>query len=108
MDRRRFIALGGIAAVTAAAGAQETGQAGTNGAHVTQASLITRRIPSTGEMLPAIGLGTSGPFEVGGNESARAPLREVLKAFFAAGASLIDTSPMYSTAEAVRMWPFPV
>ena len=60
-----------------------------------------RRIPSTGETLPAIGLGTSGPFEVGADASARAPLREVLQAFFAAGATLIDTSPMYSTAEAV-------
>jgi len=60
-----------------------------------------RRIPASGEMLPAIGLGTSGPFEVGADEAARAPLREVLQAFFAAGATLIDTSPMYSNAEAV-------
>jgi aryl-alcohol dehydrogenase-like predicted oxidoreductase len=52
-------------------------------------------------LLPAIGLGTSGPFEVGADDSARAPLREVLREFFDAGASLIDTSPMYSSAEAV-------
>jgi len=52
-------------------------------------------------MLPAIGIGTSGPFEVGASESERAPLREVLNAFFGAGASLIDTSPMYSNAESV-------
>jgi len=63
--------------------------------------LITRKIPSTGEAIPVIGLGTSGPFEVGTSASERAPLKEVLEAFFAAGAKLIDTSPMYSTAEGV-------
>ena len=52
-------------------------------------------------MLPAIGIGTSGPFEVGASEAERAPLREVLNAFFGAGATLIDTSPMYSNAESV-------
>jgi len=65
------------------------------------APLIRRRIPSSGEELPIIGLGTSGPFEVDAAEAHRAPLREVLGAFFAAGARLIDTSPMYSTAEGV-------
>ncbi len=63
--------------------------------------LIRRRIPSSGEELPIIGLGTSGPFEVDAAEAHRAPLREVLGAFFAAGARLIDTSPMYSSAEGV-------
>jgi diketogulonate reductase-like aldo/keto reductase len=63
--------------------------------------LITRKIPSTGEAIPMIGLGTSGPFEVGNAQSDRAPLKEVLSGFFAAGARLIDTSPMYSTAEGV-------
>jgi aryl-alcohol dehydrogenase-like predicted oxidoreductase len=62
---------------------------------------IMRRIPSSGEMLPAVGLGTSGPFEVGADEGARQPLRDVLRTFFASGSTLIDTSPMYSTAEAV-------
>ncbi len=63
--------------------------------------LITRKIPSTGEALPVIGLGTSGPFEVGNSASDRGPLAAVLQGFFAAGARLIDTSPMYSTAEGV-------
>lgn len=62
---------------------------------------ITRAIPSTGEQLPVIGLGTSGPFEVGADTAVRAPLVEVLGAFFDGGATLIDTSPMYSTAEGV-------
>jgi aryl-alcohol dehydrogenase-like predicted oxidoreductase len=103
MDRRAFLALGGLAAVTAgqAAGRQSGAPLGPFAAAATSGQLIMRRIPSSGETLPAIGLGTSGPFEVGADASARAPLREVLQTFFAAGASLIDTSPMYSTAEAV-------
>ncbi|MBX5461927.1 MAG: aldo/keto reductase [Steroidobacteraceae bacterium] len=71
------------------------------GAATSSGPLITRKIPSTGEAIPVIGLGTSGPFEVGRSNAERAPLKEVLNAFFAAGARLIDTSPMYSTAEAV-------
>ena len=80
-----------------AAAAASSGSAGA----ASGAPLITRRIPSTGEEIPVLGLGTSGPFEVGTSPSQRAPLKEVLDAFFAAGAKLIDTSPMYSTAEAV-------
>ena len=63
--------------------------------------MIVRKIPSSGEELPLIGLGTSGAFEVGDSAEERAPLGAVLAAFFAAGGRLIDTSPMYSTAERV-------
>ena len=106
MDRRNFLAMGGgaaIAGATAAAG-HETGYPHDHlpdGTIVPTNQLLTRRIPSTGETIPAIGLGTSGPFEVGADGAARAPLREVLREFFAAGATLIDTSPMYSSAETV-------
>lgn len=64
-------------------------------------ALLTRKVPSSGEELPVIGLGTSGPFEVGESPAQRAPLGEVLSGFFAGGARLIDTSPMYSSAESV-------
>ena len=102
MDRRNFLAMGGLAAVTATAGARAADAAGKPQAGQSPPDqMLMRRIPSSGETLPAIGLGTSGPFEVGADESARAPLREVLQSFFSAGATLIDTSPMYSTAEAV-------
>jgi len=103
MDRRHFLALGGMAAVSASqgAGAAADAKAAAAPASETSSALLLRKIPSSGESIPAIGLGTSGPFEVGGEQSARAPLREVLKAFFDAGATLIDTSPMYSTAQAV-------
>lgn len=63
--------------------------------------MITRRIPSSAEELPIIGLGTSQTFEVGVADIERAPLKRVLATFFAAGGRLIDTSPMYSTAEQV-------
>ena len=102
MDRRNFLALGG--AVTTVASAHEIGfphEHLPSGAAVPTGKQLLRKIPSSGEMLPAIGLGTSGPFEAGAEPAVREPLREVLKGFFMAGASLIDTSPMYSTAEGV-------
>ena len=66
-----------------------------------ESPLLQRRIPSSGESIPVIGLGTSGPFEVGIDPKERDPLSAVLAGFFAAGASMIDTSPMYSSAETV-------
>ena len=74
---------------------------GTGASAAAAGPLVTRKIPSSGEAIPALGLGTSGPFEVGNSAKDREPLKEVLSAFFAAGGRLIDTSPMYSTAEAV-------
>jgi aryl-alcohol dehydrogenase-like predicted oxidoreductase len=68
---------------------------------ITPASLRKRAIPSTGEMIPVIGLGTSGNFEVGGSASERDPLREVLQRFFDGGGRLIDTAPSYGPAEKV-------
>ena len=100
MDRRDFLAIGGLAAMAASSGAKAAEGAPPRPA-AGHNQLITRKIPSSGEMVPVIGLGTSGPFEVGNEDSARAPLRVVLQAFFAAGSTLIDTSPMNTTAEAV-------
>ena len=62
---------------------------------------MTRRIPSTGEEIPAIGLGTWQVFDAGENAAARAPLREVVAAFARAGGKLIDSSPMYGSSESV-------
>ncbi len=64
-------------------------------------SLLERPIPASGESIPAIGMGTSGSFEVGTDAAARDPLREVLRRFVAGGARLIDTAPSYGTAESV-------
>lgn len=64
-------------------------------------TLHTRPIPSSGEALPVIGLGTWQTFDVGADAAARAPLAEVLRLFSAAGGQVIDSSPMYGAAEAV-------
>ncbi|HEX2649111.1 MAG TPA: aldo/keto reductase, partial [Burkholderiales bacterium] len=64
-------------------------------------TIMTRKIPSTGEELPAVGLGTWQVFNVGASEAARAPLREVLAAFSKAGGKVVDSSPMYGAAELV-------
>ena len=55
------------------------------------AAMITRPIPSTGEALPVIGLGTSQTFDVGGGAADRQPLREVLRLMLDAGGKMIDT-----------------
>ena len=62
---------------------------------------MTRKIPSTGEELPAIGLGTWQVFDAGSDAAARAPLREVIAEFAKAGGKMIDSSPMYGSAESV-------
>lgn len=62
-------------------------------------ALAMRAIPSTGERLPAIGVGTSGSYEVAADSPEFAALREVVKAFFEGGGTVIDTSPNYSNAE---------
>jgi diketogulonate reductase-like aldo/keto reductase len=80
----------------AAAGAGE----GSSGAGAAPAILL-RPIPSTGETIPAVGLGTWQTFDVGASAAARAPLREVLARFVALGGRVIDSSPMYGAAEAV-------
>lgn len=62
--------------------------------------LLRRPIPKSGEMVPAVGLGTSGTFNVAPGESLR-DQRAVLQDFFSLGGTLIDTSPTYGDAEAV-------
>lgn len=64
-------------------------------------ALRTRPIPSSGERIPVIGMGTSGSFEVGQSAPDLEPLREVLQLFVASGATVIDTAPTYSSAEDV-------
>ena len=60
-----------------------------------------RKILSSGELLPVVGVGTWRTFDVGGKPEDRAPVAEVLRLLFEAGGSVIDTSPMYGSAEAV-------
>ncbi|WP_277188465.1 aldo/keto reductase [Caballeronia sp. BR00000012568055] len=60
-----------------------------------------RPIPSSGEALPVIGCGTWRTFDVGDDDARRRELTDVLRVLFAAGGSVIDSSPMYGTSEAV-------
>jgi len=64
-------------------------------------ALLTRAIPSTGEQIPVIGMGTSGSFEVGAATPEYEALKQVLRTFFEGGGRLIDTSPNYGPADSV-------
>jgi diketogulonate reductase-like aldo/keto reductase len=66
-----------------------------------QSAILTRPIPSTGEALPVIGLGSWITFNVGDDSIARDDCAEVMRAFFAAGGRLIDSSPMYGSSQPV-------
>ena len=63
-------------------------------------SLILKKIPSSGEEIPPIGIGTNR-FGVGASEQERAPLRATLKKFQELGGKVIDTAPIYGNSEAV-------
>jgi aryl-alcohol dehydrogenase-like predicted oxidoreductase len=62
---------------------------------------IKKKIPSSGESLPVIGMGSWQTFDVGDDAQERANLLEVLQAFFDRGGAVIDSSPMYGSSEQV-------
>ena len=62
---------------------------------------LTRPLPTIGEQLPVIGMGSWITFDVGDDAAARAQRVEVLRAFFDAGGALVDCSPMYLSAQEV-------
>jgi diketogulonate reductase-like aldo/keto reductase len=64
-------------------------------------AFLTRRIPSSGELIPVVGLGTWRTFDVGESSGERAPLKTVLQRFVELGGRVLDSSPMYGTAESV-------
>jgi len=68
---------------------------------VTTPHVITRRIPSSGEEIPVVGLGTWQTFDVGSRRPARERLEGVLAAFEELGGTLVDSSPMYGSSEEV-------
>jgi diketogulonate reductase-like aldo/keto reductase len=88
MDRRTFLAS---AAILIPALRQQS-----------QPTMLTRRIPSSGEMVPVIGMGTWQTFDPPRvDDASLAPLAEVLKVFHAAGGRVVDSSPMYGKSEQV-------
>jgi aryl-alcohol dehydrogenase-like predicted oxidoreductase len=65
------------------------------------APLILRAIPSSGEKVPAVGIGTARRYDVAPGAPERAEIKEVLKLFSDLGGKVIDTAPSYGQAEAV-------
>jgi diketogulonate reductase-like aldo/keto reductase len=63
--------------------------------------ILSKPIPASGEALPVIGLGTWQTFDAGPGEQSRAPLRSVLQELARAGATVVDSSPMYGRSESV-------
>jgi len=91
-SRRRFLQAGTAAALAPLASTCLA---------AAQTDPIKKPIPASGEQLSVIGLGTSRTFDVSSESVAQSPLLEVMRAFFANGGQLIDSSPMYGNAEAV-------
>src|SRR5918999_6071795 len=65
------------------------------------AALLQKKIPSTGESIPIIGIGTDRRYEDIKTEREKAPLRDTVRQFKELGGKVIDSSPTYGTAEAV-------
>lgn len=72
-----------------------------SGAAIQPNPLLTRPIPSSGEEIPVVGLGSWITFNVGNDSAARDECAEVMRNFFALGGRLIDSSPMYGSSQAV-------
>ncbi len=66
-----------------------------------RAAPIMRPIPSSGERIPVIGLGTWITFNVGDDADLRDECAAVMGAFFRAGGRVIDSSPMYGSSQRV-------
>lgn len=103
-DRRSFLKYAGLGVAACASPASflfPSSSAAAQTAAPTPAPTgpaIMRPIPKTGEMIPAIGLGTFETFDVTPGEP-RDHVREVIRLFHAAGGRVIDTSPLYGMAE---------
>lgn len=66
-----------------------------------QGQLIRRAVPSSGELLPVIGLGSSATFSQVARSEDKTALKEVLRTMVERGATVFDTAPSYGASEAV-------
>lgn len=96
VSRRRFLMGAGLSGLVA-----RTPWVFANAAGTASGAPITRVIPSTGEALPAIGMGTWITFNVGGDAYLVEQRTRVLETFLAAGGTLVDCSPMYGSSAEV-------
>jgi len=92
-SRRDVLRLGATTAAGLALGLPSLLQA--------QNALLTKPIPSSGERIPLIGIGTARRYDVASTEAELAPLRDVLRTLPTMGGNLIDTAPSYGNAETV-------
>ena len=96
MSRAEFLRLAAGAAGALATGGL-LGAAGV--ALAADRPVLRRPIPSSGEMLPVIGVGTAVVYEIETTDAKFPPLVDSIKTFLENGGSLIDTSPTYGRAE---------
>ena len=99
LSRRTFLAS--LAAAGAASVLSPSRARAAARAAPTTGPLLTRPIPSTGEKLPLVGLGSWITFNVGDDVAGRDSCAEVMRAFFQEGGRLIDSSPMYGSSQEV-------
>ncbi|CAA6819387.1 MAG: Aldo/keto reductase precursor [uncultured Thiotrichaceae bacterium] len=97
LTRRQLLQLG--ASTLALPASSLLAEKQTPAQSTTTLPLIQRPIPSSGERLPVIGMGTSRTFDADSSPETLAQLSAVIEAFFAGKGSVIDSSPMYGTAE---------
>ena len=100
IDRRRFMQGAGALGLSASLGALMPGVA--HGAlRKDVPDIIRKQVPSTGEAIAAVGLGSWITFNVGNDMALRDQCADVVSAFFNAGGRMIDSSPMYGSAQEV-------
>jgi aryl-alcohol dehydrogenase-like predicted oxidoreductase len=93
LSRRDFIRAGiGMGAAMLVPSSESLAQA---------VPLLQKKIPSSGESIPIIGLGTARRYEEVTSDAEKVPLRETILKFKEVGLKVIDSSPSYGTAEAV-------
>lgn len=107
LTRRRFLAQSAaMAGLVSGSGFSVWASAtvvATDGASGTASSgpLVNKAIPSSGELLPVIGIGTARRFDVASTEEELSPLRTVLRDLPVLGGRIVDTAPSYGNAETV-------
>jgi aryl-alcohol dehydrogenase-like predicted oxidoreductase len=94
VDRRTILKSALLAGAAVAAGPARVFSQGIFG-------LVTKAIPSSGERVPLIGIGTARRYDVASSEADLAPLREVIANMPRVGCNMIDTAPSYGNAETV-------
>lgn len=95
IDRRKLLLSGGALGLATGLGLKS------NIAQAAKGKIITRPIPSTGEQIPILGMGTWITFNVGEDDELKRKRLKVLKTFVKMGGGMVDSSPMYGSSEDV-------